>query len=94
MPVSRRSGLSCGETPLTSGPRKPDPSGSGVGAPLVLTVEEAAGVLRISRTAAYEAVRRGELPVVRIGRSLRIPRHALNQLLSAGPKENRPPDGG
>jgi excisionase family DNA binding protein len=49
--------------------------------PLVLTVEEAAEVLRIGRTAAYEAVRRGELPSFRIGRSLRVPRHALGVLL-------------
>ena len=51
--------------------------------PAVLTVEEAAAVLRIGRTAAYEAARRGELPAVRIGRSLRVPRAALEQLLTA-----------
>jgi excisionase family DNA binding protein len=38
-----------------------------------LTVEEAARELRIGRSAAYEAVRRGQLPAVRIGRSLRVP---------------------
>jgi excisionase family DNA binding protein len=52
--------------------------------PDVLTVEEAAEVLRIGRTAAYEAARRGELPAVRIGRSLRVPRHALDALLQNG----------
>ena len=52
--------------------------------PLVLTVEEAAKALRIGRTAAYEAVRRGEIPSVRIGRSLRVPRHALEKLLGGG----------
>jgi excisionase family DNA binding protein len=49
---------------------------------LVLTVEEAAALLRIGRTAAYEAARRGDLPAVRIGRSLRVPRHALDELLN------------
>lgn len=49
--------------------------------PAVLTVEEAARVLRIGRSAAYDAVRRGELPAVRIGRTLRIPRHRLEQML-------------
>ena len=50
--------------------------------PLVLTVEEAAKALRIGRTAAYAAVRSGDLPAVRVGRSLRIPRAALERLLA------------
>ena len=36
--------------------------------PAVLTVEEAARVLRIGRSAAYAAARAGELPVIRVGR--------------------------
>jgi excisionase family DNA binding protein len=47
----------------------------------VLTVEEAAAELRIGRTAAYDAVRRGDLPVVRIGRIIRVPRAALDRML-------------
>jgi excisionase family DNA binding protein len=49
--------------------------------PLVLTVEEAAEVLRIGRSACYEGVRRGEIPSVRIGRTLRVPRQALERML-------------
>ena len=49
--------------------------------PLTLTVEEAAAVLRIGRSAAYDAARRGELPVIKVGRSLRVPRHRLELLL-------------
>ncbi len=49
--------------------------------PLVLTVEEAAEVLRISRGSAYEAIRANEIPHVRIGRTIRVPRHALLSLL-------------
>jgi excisionase family DNA binding protein len=49
--------------------------------PLVYTVEEAAGVLRIGRTAAYDAARRGDLPTVKVGRSLRVPRIALERML-------------
>jgi hypothetical protein len=52
--------------------------------PEMLMVEEAASVLRISRSRAYEAVttyqRTGGadgLPVIRIGRSLRVPRRSL-----------------
>jgi excisionase family DNA binding protein len=47
----------------------------------VLTVEEAAAMLRISRQSAYAAIRAGELPTVRIGRRLLVPRHRLEQLL-------------
>jgi excisionase family DNA binding protein len=45
---------------------------------LLLTVPETAKLLRISRNLAYELVARGELPAVRLGRVIRIPRAALN----------------
>jgi excisionase family DNA binding protein len=48
----------------------------------VLTVEEAGDFLRISRGSAYQAVRAGEIPSVRIGRRVLVPRHALLALLS------------
>lgn len=47
-----------------------------------MTVEEAAAVLGISRTSAYECVRRGELRAVRLGRRLVIPRLVVDQLLA------------
>jgi excisionase family DNA binding protein len=60
--------------------------------PEVLTVEEAAAVLRIGRGAAYELARqyrltngREGLPVVTLGRSLRVPRAALRRLLEELP---------
>lgn len=43
-----------------------------------LTVEEAAKLLGVSRGSAYEPVRVGELPVVRLGRRLLVPREALS----------------
>jgi excisionase family DNA binding protein len=49
--------------------------------PSVLTVSEAGAVLRISRGAAYEGVRSGAIPSVRIGRTIRIPRSALLSLI-------------
>lgn len=55
-------------------------------APVVFTVREAAAYLRIGRNQAYELVRRGELFGVRIGRSVRIPRSAIEAMLS--PKSN------
>lgn len=55
--------------------------------PAFLTVEEAAAVLRIGRTAAYLLAGRWEdtsgaegLPVVRFGRLLRVPVHELQRL--------------
>lgn len=47
----------------------------------VLTVLETAQLLRLSRNATYEAIKRGEIPVLRIGRRLLVPRLALLRLL-------------
>jgi excisionase family DNA binding protein len=48
---------------------------------VTLTVEETSRLLRLSRGATYEAVRRGQLPSIRIGRRILIPRAALEKLL-------------
>ena len=47
-----------------------------------LTIEEAAAVLGIGRNSAYQAVASGQLPVIRIGRRLLVPRPALERLLA------------
>jgi excisionase family DNA binding protein len=44
-------------------------------------VEEAARILGIGRSAAYEAVRRGEIPSIRLGKRVVIPHAALQALL-------------
>ncbi len=51
-----------------------------------VSVEEAARVLGIGRTLAYRLAAAGELPVpvVRIGRKLRIPAEPLRVLLGLG----------
>jgi excisionase family DNA binding protein len=49
----------------------------------VLTVREAAAILRVGRNQLYQAVARGQLGAIRIGRSIRIPRQALLDLLAA-----------
>ncbi len=54
----------------------------------VYTVEEAAAILRIGRSAAYEAARRGEIPTVRLGRSLRVPAARLHELLGHDGHQN------
>lgn len=44
---------------------------------LLLTVSEVAAELQIARGKAYELVRSGTLPSVKLGRSVRVPRKAL-----------------
>lgn len=46
-----------------------------------VSVEAAARELGIGRRSAYSAARRGELPVIRIGRRMLVPRDALDALL-------------
>ncbi len=46
------------------------------------TVDEVAERLGIGRNAAYEAIRRGELPALRIGKRIIVPRAALDRLLA------------
>jgi excisionase family DNA binding protein len=56
-----------------------------------LTVEEAGLVLGVSRGTAYAAVRQGQLPTIRLGRRLVVPRAALDAMLaSAGRSEAKP----
>ena len=49
----------------------------------LLTVPEAAKLLRIGRNLAYDLVARGEIPSVRLGRVIRVPRTALEQWLES-----------
>ena len=49
---------------------------------LVYTVDEAAKMLGLSRNAAYEAVRRDEIPNIKIGRRILIPRSRLDAMLN------------
>jgi excisionase family DNA binding protein len=48
---------------------------------LTVSVDQAAQLLGIGRTATYDAIRRRELPAVRIGRRLRVPVRGLLLLL-------------
>lgn len=45
--------------------------------PLLLTVRDVEAELQLGRTRTYELVRSGALPVLRVGRSIRVPREAL-----------------
>jgi excisionase family DNA binding protein len=66
--------------------------------PAFLRVEEAAAIVRIGRTTAYELAARYEttdgeegLPVVRVGRQLRVPTARLEQWAGA-PLSSLPPE--
>ena len=52
---------------------------------MTVSVEEAGEILGCSRNTAYEAVRRGEIPVIRIGKRLLVPKAALERLLNVEP---------
>jgi len=49
---------------------------------LLLKVEEAAEILGLSRSALYNAINRGEVPTVRLGRSVRVPKVWLQNWIS------------
>jgi len=53
------------------------------------TVTEAAQVLGISRSGAYEAVRRGEIPSITIGHRIVVSRATIDELLGARPAAHR-----
>lgn len=50
---------------------------------LCISVPEAARLLGLGRNSVYEAVRRGEVPAVRVGRRLVVPIRALEEWLEA-----------
>ena len=49
---------------------------------LVLSVDETAKILGIGRNSAYEGVARGEIPVIKVGKRLLVPKAALEKLLN------------
>jgi excisionase family DNA binding protein len=65
-----------------------------------LSVDETAVLLSLSRGGAYEGVRAGQIPCIRIGRCIRVPCSALRAMLGVERKERpeevyrRKPSGG
>ena len=47
-----------------------------------LTIVEAAAVLGIGKNQAYEAAHRGEIPIIKIGKRLLVPRAAFERMLN------------
>ena len=56
---------------------------------LTLSVEEAAKVLGIGRNLCYDRVKTGEIPAIKIGKRLLVPRRALEKLLADPKSLNR-----
>ncbi len=46
---------------------------------LLLRVQDVCRLLDVGRSTVYELIARGELPVIRIGRLVRVPRPALEE---------------
>jgi excisionase family DNA binding protein len=57
--------------------------------PHTYTAREAAERLGIGLTSLYAAVQRGELPSIRVGRRVLVPRRSLDVLLGATDAGNR-----
>ncbi len=58
---------------------------------LLLTVDQAAKLCQISRGLAYDLIARDELPHIRLGRVIRIPRHGLEDWIARQAKVGLPP---
>jgi excisionase family DNA binding protein len=61
--------------------RDQDKGGDHMTERVLLRAEEVANILGIGRTKVFEMLATGELPVVRIGRSVRVPRGELYEWL-------------
>jgi excisionase family DNA binding protein len=48
---------------------------------LVYEVPEAGAMLGLTRNGSYEAAKRGDIPTIRIGKLLRVPKAAFNAML-------------
>ncbi len=55
-------------------------------APDVLTVDQVAELLQVDRKTVYEAIKREEIAVVRLGRVIRVPRQSLGAYLGSRQK--------
>jgi excisionase family DNA binding protein len=54
-----------------------------------IAAEESFEVLGIGRSTGYESIKRGEIPVLRLGRCIRVPVPALLKLLGMEPPANQ-----
>ncbi|MGB8020206.1 MAG: helix-turn-helix domain-containing protein [Candidatus Nanopelagicales bacterium] len=48
----------------------------------LLTVAEVAVILRLSKMTVYRMVKSGNLPALKVGRSVRVPAHVVDEYLA------------
>ncbi len=101
-PQERAAPASPNDTPMpqatakaaeVAAPEAPRAERAAVDDRLALTVPEAAELLGIGKTLAYELVDRGELPHVRLGRAVRVSRRELEEWIAAGGRGTPKPPG-
>ena len=83
--VEHRPGSDTELAPMPPAPPGPSQRSPAPTRPLdrrTVTVEEAAAILGIGRSAAYAAVKRGHIPALRLNRRLLVPLPALERLLN------------
>ena len=56
------------------------------------TVSEAAEILRVQRDTVYNLIKRGDLPAIRMGRTIRIPESAFRVTENTAPEKRETPD--
>jgi excisionase family DNA binding protein len=71
------------ETVTASSPQRLDDLGD------VLTVRQVAGVLQLAENTVYEAIRRGDIHSLRLGRRVLIPKAMLLRVLEGEDAEGR-----
>ena len=54
---------------------------------LTYSVPEAGEILGYSRNTAYEAAKRGDLPTIRLGKKIRVPKAVVERLLNGAPAQ-------
>jgi len=59
---------------------------------LTYNIEEAARMLGVGRNQAYDAAKRGDIPTIKIGKRLLVPKKAFDRKLDGGDEpDDRPP---
>lgn len=56
----------------------------------LLTVAETAAALHLGRTTVYELIRTGQLPVLRVGRAIRVPESTLAAWIDSNTRKATP----
>lgn len=78
-PSERPVGVALAPLPQPVAQRVDDGEAASSRVPMLLTVRDVEAELQLGRTRTYELVRSGSLPVIRVGRAVRVPRDALRR---------------